>query len=90
MTNSNSGDSYRIVRPVEQGARLSMVNQVGNDKHATGLKLRKVKRTTVITTFNANTLQKEYKLQELAAAAQEIGIQVVSIQEHRFYHEDIV
>ena len=91
MTNSNSDDSYRIARRAgEQGARLSMVNQVGNDKYATGLKLLKAKRVTVIKTFNANTLQKEYKLQELAAAAEESGIQIIWIQEHRFYHEDVV
>ena len=70
----------------EQGAHYPTINQAGNDKRATDSKLLKTRRTSIVSTFNAHTLRKDYKLKELVAVSEEIGINIMCIHEHRLYH----
>ena len=86
MTTNSDNLQYRITRRGgDQGAHPPMANQI-----ATGLKLLKARTTSLASTFNANTLQQDYKLCEIAAVSMEIGLDVIFIQEHRLFHEDIV
>ena len=85
--------SYRIARRAgEQGARPPVSNQAGIEKHATDLekyRLMKGKRTTIISSFNSRTLRMEHNQAELTALANAIGIEVLCVQEHRMFHDDV-
>ena len=52
--------------------------------------LLKCKRTIYLSTFNARTLQSIKQISELIAIAVTYHIDVIYVQEHRFYHEDVV
>ena len=51
--------------------------------------LLKCKRTINLSTFNVRTLQSIKQISELIAIAVSYDIDVINVQEHRFYHEDI-
>ena len=51
--------------------------------------LLKCKRTINLSTFNVRTLQSIKQMSELIAIAVTYHIDVINVQEHRFYHEDI-
>ena len=63
-----------------------MSNHVGVDKSATGSLLR-CKINTVVSTFNIRSLNSIEKIGELTALAEEKGISVVCLQEHRKFHD---
>ena len=44
--------------------------------------------TTTLGTFNARTLTPRGRLQELGLNAELCSIDVIAVQEHRFYHPD--
>lgn len=44
------------------------------------------RKSTIISTFNARTLSKASRITELASCAKQQNIDIVSIQEHRFFH----
>lgn len=85
--------SYRIARRAGyKGPRPPVTNQAGIEKYATGWNhdcLIKAKRENLITSFNARTLRLDKNKSELTATANAIGIEVVCIQEHRIYHDDV-
>ena len=51
--------------------------------------LLKCKRNTLVSTFNVRTLTSLSQVSELAASAAKWNIDIICIQEHRFYHEDM-
>ena len=69
--------------------------QAGIEKNATGqnilkdCRLFKCRKTTLVSTFNCRTLSSIGRTGELTALAQEQNIDVICIQEHRIYHDDI-
>ena len=63
-----------------------MINHVGVDKSATG-SLLICKINTVVSTFNIRSLNSIEKIGELTALAEEKGISVVCLQEHRKFHD---
>ena len=86
--------SYRIAgRAVNQGACTLMENQVGFDKLATGpndeIRLLKCRQISKIATFNVRTLKHTMKLSELTYLVEKYEIDVICVQEHRIYHDDI-
>ena len=78
----------KVTRPAEVGAQASVF-----EKSATELKqqkLQKCKQTIQIATFNVRTLNRIGQLLELTASGVEHKIDLISIQEHRYMHnEDI-
>ena len=52
--------------------------------------LFKAKKEVNISTFNTRTLQTHQNFNELPAVAEAYDQSIVCVQEHRFYHEDIV
>ena len=46
------------------------------------------KNSTIFSTFNARTLAPGGRLQELCLNADLLGIDIIAVQEHRFYHPD--
>ena len=93
----------RIARRAdEQGAGPPMGNQAGIEKLVTGSnksenynelkekdKLLKCKQNLFITTFNARTLSAEANQFEMVSLVEKLGIEVLCVQEHRIYHEDV-
>ena len=92
MTTNTNQLPYRIARRAgQQGARTSICDQVEIDKLATGpkSKLLKCRQITNIVTFNTRTLRDIIKPNELAYLAEKYEIDVMCIQEHRIYHDDV-
>ena len=96
MTSNSTTSSYHIARRVgHQGARPPVGCQAGIEKNATGqniskaCRLFKCRKTTLVSTFNCRTLSSIGRTGELTALAQEQNIDVICIQEHRIYHDDI-
>ena len=93
---SYSNSSYHIARRVgHQGARPPVGCQAGIEKNATDRdvskdnRILKCRKTTLFSTFNCRTLNSSGKIGELTALAQEQNIDIICIQEHRIYHDDI-
>ena len=96
MTSITTVPSYHIARRVgDQGARPPAGCQAGIEKNVTdqniskGCRLLKCRKTTLVSTFNCRTLNPSERAGELTALAQEQNIDVICIQEHRIYHDDI-
>ena len=94
MTEPTLRRSYRIARRAgKQGARSAEVSVLASvfEKSATepNSRLLKCKRTTTISTFNVRTLNSENQLPELTASAAAQNIDVICVQEHRLYHNDL-
>ena len=95
MTSTNSNLSNHITRRVgNQGVRPPVGWQARIEKYATdrdpkGNTLLKCRKTTLISTLNCRTLNTSGKIGELTALAQEQHIDILCIQEHRIYHEDV-
>ena len=95
MTSSDSYLSNHIARRVgHQGARSPVGRQAGIEKYATDQNpkrnnLLKCRNTTLISTLNCRTLNDNEKKGELTALAQKHHLEIVCIQEHRIYHEDV-
>ena len=95
MTSTTVHKSYHIARRVgNQGARPPVGGQAGIEKIATGIKdsderLLKCKKTTLFSTFNSRTLSSHKNLSEITASAIKQNIDIVCLQEHRIFHEDI-
>ena len=64
-----------------------MGNHVGVDKSATG-RLFRCKINTPVSTFNIRSLNSIEMIEELTALAEEKGISVVCLQEHRKFHDN--
>ncbi len=89
MTNTPTNVPYRIARRAgQQGARCPASNQAGSDKHTTG-RLLQCKTPLKISTFNIRTSNYERNLHELTELAEENNIDIICIQEHKIYHNDI-
>ena len=80
-------------RAAEQGSRAGVTVLAPDfEKFITERNRRqllKCKRTINLSTFNVRTLQSIKQMSELFAIAVTYHIDVVNVQEHRFYHEDI-
>ena len=70
----------------KQGPRPLVGNHVGVDKSATG-RLFRCKINTPVSTFNIRSLNCIEMIGELTALAEEKGIFVVCLQEHRKFHD---
>ena len=93
MTQPQTRNSYRIDRRAsQQGSRagvtvLAPVFDKFTERNRR--QLLKCKRTINLSTFNVRTLQSIKQMSELIAIAVTYHIDVINVQEHRFYHEDI-
>ena len=85
----NASNLYRLGRrPGQQGPRPSVADLAEVEKLATGPMIG-CKSITKISTFNVRTLGPIDKIGELVALAAEKRIDIVCIQEHRIFHEEI-
>ena len=95
MTKTNIRRSSRIARrTVNQGAFPvvpvhAAVNENSTTELANKTNLLKCKRLTNISTFNVRTLNSITQIAELVSSAISINIDVICIQEHRYYHEGL-
>lgn len=51
--------------------------------------LLKGKQTTLVSKFNARTLNSRNQMLELEASAQKFKIDIICVKEHRFHHDDV-
>ena len=100
--NSTTKHSTRVQAPANPDPISNHVSSETNDRsplnsteqglHDRGEKgtpkLMKCKRPTIYSTFNVRTISKTSRQQELVSCAARNKIDVISIQEHRFYHPD--
>ena len=94
ITQPQTRNSYRIDRREgQQGSRAGVTVLAQDfDKFVTEWNRRqllKCKRTINRSTFNECALQSIKQMSELIAIAVTYHIDVIKVQEHRFYHEDI-
>ena len=95
MTQTNIRRSSRIARrAVNQGARpvvpvQAAVNEKSTTELANKTNLLKCKRLTNISTFNVRTLNSITQISELVSSVISYNIDVICIQWHRYYHEDL-
>ena len=91
MTDTNSNFLYCIGRRAAKGPRTLVSDQaIDHEKYTTGHeKLLKCKKKISISTFNARTLNKPGKIEEIIANAETQKISIVCLQEHRYYHEEV-
>ena len=94
MTQLQTRNSYSIDRCAgQQGSRAGVTVLAPDfDKFVTERNRRqllKCKRTINLSTFDVRTLQSIKQISELIAIAVSYDIDVINVQEHRFYHEDI-
>ena len=93
LTQPQTRNSYRIDRHAgQQGSRTGVTVLAPDfDKFVTerNRRLLKCKRTINLSTFNIRTLQSIKQISELIGIAVTCHIDVINVQEHRFYHEDI-
>ena len=83
--------SNRIAcRAGQQEARVGVQVSASNlEKFATKPTLPcLIRKSTRIATFNVRTLQHDKQINELISSAKKQGIDIICIQEHRFYHEE--
>ena len=79
----------------QQGAHPPVGCQAEVEKNATGKKvennsrLLKCKKASLVCTLNCRTLSSEKNMGELTVSAKKHGINIVCIQEHRIFHDDI-
>ena len=72
------------------GATLNLLRRVIPDgKDNRPKQLFRCKKFTILSTFNTRTLQPKGRLDELAHCAEVNGIDIIGIQEHRFFHPDV-
>ena len=94
MTQSQSKNSYRIDRRAgQQGSRtgvpvLAPVFEKYATEHNKG-RLLKCKNATNISSFNVRTLQSISQLSELTNTAIKHQIDIICVQEHRLFHDDV-
>ena len=94
MTRTDNS-SYRIARRAGyQGARSAVGKTLPQClkyqlQSQTRTPLIKCKRTTTVSTFNVRTLNTINQLSELVASAIRYNIDIIFIQEHRFFHDDL-
>ena len=94
MTQPQTRNSYCIDRCVgQQGSHAGMTVLAPDfDKFVTERNRRqllKCKRTINLSTFNVCTLQSIKQMAELFIIVVTYHIDIINVQEHRFYHEDI-
>ena len=69
-------------------------SDAGHDDRPTTIinqhKILKCTRTSIFSTFNVRTLGPAGRLEELSECSCKLGIDVVAIQEHRFFHSDVI
>ena len=99
MTTQNLRRSSRTARRADrQGARVGVTSQapsfekLATDKHQRSnlTKLMKPKQLIHISTFNVRTLNGHSQLPELVSASIEQNVEIICLQEHRFFHEEEV
>ena len=103
MTTQEIRRSSRIARrAVKQGARPAIPAQVAVEKSTTeptstsiksnknsNSRLLKCKQPIMISSLNVRSLSSATQMGELVAAAEEHRHEIICLQEHRKYHEDI-
>ena len=92
MTDRQTHSSRTARRAGKQGARTEVLVLASEiDKYKTepqNTPLLKCKRVTRISTFNVRTITSKKQTYELIASALRYNIDVICVQEHRFYHTD--
>ena len=95
LTRITIRSSSRIARLADSGARSAEVHSLVLAQHSKN-KLRsqetpllKPKTNFVISTFNVLSLSKLNQVSELVYSALQNDIDIICIQEHRFYHPDL-
>ena len=90
MTDRKTHSSRTARRAGKQGARTEVLVLASDlEKYATEPRpLLKYKRATKISTFNVRTLQSKKQTFELIASAQKYKIDIICVQEHRYYHPE--
>ena len=77
-------------REDNDGAALNLSGRVVSDgKDKRPKQLFKCRKYTILSTLNTRTLQPKGRLQELAHCAKTTKIDIIAIQEHRFFHPDV-
>ena len=93
MTQILNPTTYHIARRAgDQGARSADVTALTQRpknqlQSQTNTSLIKCKRMTTLSTFNVRTLNTTNQLSELVAIL--YNIDIICIQEHRFFHDDL-
>ena len=88
--------SNRIARHAgKQGARAGVTDpapvfeKLATDHHKQKPKLLRGKKVTSISTFNVRTLHTECQSSELVSSAIDNEVDIICIQEHRYFHKEI-
>ena len=77
-------------REDNDGAALNLSGRVVSDgKDKRPKQLFKCRKYTILSTLNTRTLQPKGRLEELAHCAKTTKIDIIAIQEHRFFHPDV-
>ena len=79
---SNDSDVLNLSR------RLSLNREGSTPRFTKPKNIVNCKNRTIFSTFNARTLTRRGCLDELGLNAELFGIDIIAIQEHRFYHPD--
>ena len=92
--------SYRIDRRAgQQGSRTGVAALAPDfEKYATELsnnnnikkRLLTSKKSINLSTYNVRTLQLAHQIPELIATAITFHIDVINVQEHRLFHDDVI
>ena len=77
---SNDGDVLNPIGRISPNIDETAPETTPHNKHLS------CKSTTIFSTFNARTLNIQGRLDELVANAISQSIDIIAIQEHRFYH----
>ena len=81
---------HTSLREDNDGAALNPLGRVVSDgKDKRPKQLFKCRKYTILSTLNTRTLQPKGRLEELAHCAKTTKIDIIAIQEHRFFHPDV-
>ncbi|XP_029633813.1 craniofacial development protein 2-like [Octopus sinensis] len=81
-------ESVEMVKRLKNNC-LDILNDLNNATQKCNNTIYKICRNhTILSTLNARTLGPLGRLEELGANAESHGIDIIAVQEHRFYHPD--
>ena len=99
MNISLNENPYRIsCRAGEQGPRTTVKYQTVFDKYITGQQnetnkmenhLLRCKKSILVSSFNVDMLSSDVKMGEITSCAAKEGIDIICIQDHNIFHEEI-
>ena len=74
--------------PIDQQGGPGRHNATAENPRETQCKLVSCRKRTIISPFNTRTLNPPSRLSELVKSTKEKYIDIIAIQEHRFFHPD--